>query len=345
MRLGLPSSLISTAGTLILAGCAAKPTRSQPSASPATVGWSQNGWSGAERAEYYHLAEGSELMPYVLLSNVVSVKTGKPFLENTERFGFLTDAQSASNPHGLPIGLTAVHSRDKRHIGLEMVGFSCAACHVGELTYRGKTLLIDGAPALIDLQTYQVEFKDSVDATVRDPVKIFALVAAVDRDLHIGDTPPSGSASSYGAAATNAGDVAPAPTADKNFHNVTSRQADSTDPAAALQGKTFAERFRRGVALLKARMAYLNNGKLLLDGTEPGPGRIDAFGAARNLLFPKYAFRMRSPVSFPFLWDVPDTAHSVPPPISSGSTTMATQIPSWSATSGRHLGWARCSIR
>ncbi|MGA8580402.1 MAG: hypothetical protein WB579_17080, partial [Bryobacteraceae bacterium] len=46
---------------------------------------------------------------------------------------------------------------------------------------------------------------------------------------------------------------------------------------------------------------------LLVDGTEPGPGRIDAFGAARNLLFPKSAMRMQSPVSFPFLWGVPDT--------------------------------------
>jgi hypothetical protein len=61
------------------------------------------------------------------------------------------------------------------------------------------------------------------------------------------------------------------------------------------------------IALLKARLAYLKNGKLLLDGTEPGPGRVDAFGAARNLLFPKNAMRMQSPVSFPFIWDVPDT--------------------------------------
>jgi hypothetical protein len=51
----------------------------------------------------------------------------------------------------------------------------------------------------------------------------------------------------------------------------------------------------------------VENGKLLVVGTEPGPGRIDAFGAARNLLFPKDAGKMQSPVSFPFIWDVPDT--------------------------------------
>ncbi|MGC9946507.1 MAG: hypothetical protein ABSF64_09090 [Bryobacteraceae bacterium] len=93
--------------------------------------WSRNGWSGDERAEFRHLAEGSELMPYALLASVVSVKTGKPFLENLERFGFIPDAASARNPRGLPVGLTTVHSRDKGHTGLEMVGVNCAGCHTG----------------------------------------------------------------------------------------------------------------------------------------------------------------------------------------------------------------------
>ena len=274
-----------------------------------TVVWSQNGWSDAERAEYHHLAEGSELVPYELLANVVSVKTGKPFLENMERFGFIPDAVSATNPHGLPVGITTVHSRDRSHTGLEMVGFNCAACHVGELTYRGSRLRIDGAPSLVDLQGYQVEFKDSVDATLRDPAKAVALVIAIDRARRAGDTPASGEASRYTSnpSAKNAGEVAAAPTADPNFHSVSSKTADSTDASAALQGQTFAARFQRDLALLKARLAYLKNGKLLVDGTEPGPGRVDAFGAARNLLFPRNALRMQSPVSFPFIWDVPDT--------------------------------------
>jgi len=312
MRPSLLSLLTSVAGSLILAGCAPKASAPQPSSSSSaeTVVWSQNGWSDAERAEYHHLAEGSELMPYAVLANVVSLKTGKPFLENMERFGFILDATSDANPRGLPIGLTTVHSRDKSHTGLEMVGFDCAACHVGEVSYRGKRLRIDGAPSLVDLQSYQVELKDSLDATLHDPLKWGALVVAMDRDLHSGNTPPIGDTSSYASdpAAKTAGEVNAAPTADMNFHSVSSRTADATSPSAALQGQTSPlTRFRSYIALLKARLAYLKNGKLLLDGTEPGPGRIDAFGAARNLLFPKDAVPMQSPVSFPFLWDVPDT--------------------------------------
>lgn len=299
------------AGSFILAGCAPKPSAPQPSspASGEAVIWSQNGWSSAERAEYYHLAEGSELISYALLSNLASAKTGKPFLENMQRFGFIPDAASATNPHGLPVGLTTVHSRDKSHTGLEMVGFNCAACHVGEATYRGKRVRIDGAPALVDLQAYQVEVKDSLDATLRNPAKAVALAIAMVRDLHASDAPPSGDASSYASdpAANAAGEVGAASTADANFHSVSSATADAAAPSAALRGDTFAASWHRALALLKARLAYLKNGKLLLNGTEPGPGRIDAFGAARNLLFPKDAVPMQSPVSFPFIWDVPDT--------------------------------------
>ena len=247
-------------------------------------------------------------MPYALLANVVSVKTGKPFLENMERFGFIPDAASTSNPHGLPVGVTTVHSRDSSHTGLEMAGFNCAACHVGEATFRGKRLLIDGAPSMVDLQSYQVELKDSLEATLRDPAKAVALAIAMDRDLHAGDAPPTADTSRYASdpAAMTAGEVVAAPTADQNFHSVSSRTADAAVAATSLQGKTLPARVHEYLALLKARLAYLKNGKLLLDGTEPGPGRIDAFGAARTLLFPKDHIAMQSPVSFPFIWDVPD---------------------------------------
>jgi hypothetical protein len=297
------------AGLLILAGCSPKPSVSQSSsASPETVVWTQNGWSDAERAEYYHLAEGSEITWYELLANVVSVKTGKPFLDNMERFGFIPDAVSATNPHGLPVGLTVAHSRDKSHTGLEMVGFNCAACHVGELTYRGKRVQIDGAPSLVDLETYQIEFKDSLDATLRDPSKAVALAAAIIHDLHTGDSPTSADTSSYAAdpAAKTAGDVARAPTADTNFHSVSSHAADAADPLATLRGQSPLATLRSILALAKAKLSYLKNAELLVDGTVPGPGRVDAFGAARSLLFPKNHLPMLSPVSYPFIWDVPD---------------------------------------
>lgn len=300
---------------LLYAGCSTNGPRgassggAAPSATAAAPAWSPSNWSDAERLEYYHLPEGSEFMPYALVANVVSVKTNKPFLQNMERFGFVADAVSATNPHGLPIGMTAVRSRNAKHAGLEMIGFNCAACHVGEMTYRGKALIVDGAPSLIDLEAYQVEFKTSFDAAIHDPKKFLALIVAFNREISAKDTQASDDANKYASdpALKVNGEIPATSTADTSFHSVPPKTADAADPGSAVRGQSFLQRIQYEIALVKAKVAYFNDSKLLLNGTEPGPGRIDAFGAARTLLFPKSALPMESPVSFPFIWDVPDT--------------------------------------
>ena len=35
------------------------------------------------------------------------------------------------------------------------LGFTCAACHTGRLTYRGTTILVEGGPALTDLGKFR----------------------------------------------------------------------------------------------------------------------------------------------------------------------------------------------
>jgi hypothetical protein len=290
----------------LLAGCSRKPEPPAYVAGEPGITYSVNGWTDAERAEFYHLAEGSELMPYLLVANLKSIKTGKPFLENMERFGFLADAKSAANPYGLPVGMTVGRSRSASAKGIEMVGFSCATCHAGEITYRGKGVRIDGAPGLIDLEGYQVEFQQSLDATLKDPAALVALVVAMEQTA-------AGDSASYARdpSVRGAGNVKPVPNADPSFHSVSSAAADAAQPPAPPANPL--DRLKTDIAFLKARVAHISNSKLLLDGTEPGPGRVDAFGAARNLLFPKFAMKMQSPVSFPFIWNVPDTTQQRAP--------------------------------
>jgi mono/diheme cytochrome c family protein len=301
----LASRILVVAGASVwLVACSRKGSE-QPAASALDVIYSANGWSQAERDQYYHLAEGSELMPYALLANLQSTKTGAPFLQNMARFGFLPDHTGPANPLGLPVGLTVSLSRDAAKAGIEIVGFNCAACHVAELTYRGKRVRIDGAPAMVDLQGYQVEFKESLDAALKSPAKLLALIVAMEKARNTPDTPASENTGSYAREpeVKSAGNVQAAPNADPSFHSVPSAVADAAKPAAP---GTFRERLKTDIAILKVRLAHVKNGKLLVDGTEPGPGRIDAFGAARNLLFPQYGLKMQSPVSFPFIWNVPD---------------------------------------
>ena len=59
-------------------GCGGKKAEQSAAESPsATIVYSANGWTDAERAEYYHLPEGSELMPYALVANLKSIKTDR----------------------------------------------------------------------------------------------------------------------------------------------------------------------------------------------------------------------------------------------------------------------------
>ncbi|HEY7516089.1 MAG TPA: hypothetical protein VIC87_16490, partial [Vicinamibacteria bacterium] len=62
--------------------------------------------------------------------------------------------------------------------------------------------------------------------------------------------------------------------------------------------------------LLKARaefLLHLATGRNL-DSTPPGFGRVDAFGGARNLLFPAQARPLTAPINYPHLWDIGRTS-------------------------------------
>ncbi len=133
-----------------------------------------NGLTDTERAEFYHLAEGSEVYPLTWLKALEN-ENGKPFLQDLERLGFLPDPD---NKDGLPVGLTSGVT-----IGLEplgpMVGLNCAACHVGELHYKDKRVRIDGAPNLVNTREFFKSLIDSALGTAKDPAKLLAFVIRV----------------------------------------------------------------------------------------------------------------------------------------------------------------------
>src|SRR5262249_30665985 len=68
--------------------------------------------------------------------------------------------------------------------------------------------------------------------------------------------------------------------------------------------------FVNTMRLLKARAEFLVNlaTHTGLDATPPGFGRVDAFGGARNLLFPAQARPLTAPINYPHLWDIGRTS-------------------------------------
>ena len=62
-------------------------------------------------------------------------------------FGLIPDPPSDFNPDGLPIGFAKDVDPDT---GETSFGLNCAACHVGQVAYRGAIIRIDGGPGNLD---------------------------------------------------------------------------------------------------------------------------------------------------------------------------------------------------
>src|SRR5271163_2624818 len=67
------------------------------------------GWSPAVREAYYHISQGSAVMPYDIFLNL-EVAGGQELFRsdaNSERYGLTPDpVDPQSNPDGLPVGLS-----------------------------------------------------------------------------------------------------------------------------------------------------------------------------------------------------------------------------------------------
>ncbi|MDO7897577.1 di-heme-cytochrome C peroxidase [Pseudomonas citrulli] len=108
-------------------------------------------WSAAERQTYYFTPQGTQVkgLRYNWFTALELPFSQQRFAspEYLARFGFLVDpAQKASaqNPGNLPVGF----ARHQNPGGTEeFLDITCAACHTGELRFKGQAIRIDGGSA------------------------------------------------------------------------------------------------------------------------------------------------------------------------------------------------------
>lgn len=91
---------------------------------------------------------------------------------NTWRY--LPQNKTGSNPDALPLGFV----KDE-YEGKDYVGFTCAACHTGQLNYKGTALRVDGAPAMADMGGFLDQLAKSLRYTQDNPEALKKFVAAV----------------------------------------------------------------------------------------------------------------------------------------------------------------------
>jgi mono/diheme cytochrome c family protein len=112
-------------------------------------------WGEEQRQTYYYTPQGTTVkgLRYDWFSALEMPFGTEKFarLDYLARFGFLTDPKqqpSALNPGNLPVGFTRHQDSES---GEHFLDISCAACHTGELRYKGQTVRIDGGAALHSL--------------------------------------------------------------------------------------------------------------------------------------------------------------------------------------------------
>jgi hypothetical protein len=127
------------------------------------------GWSHADQDGASFASFGSRLLPKAWLLHLDNAD-GTPFIgdKGMGALGFLLQAApSAGNPDALPIGVTV--SRDAS--GRDWAGLGCAACHTGEVDYRGTRMRIDGGQALIDFDAFEGAVIDGLDRVLADEAR------------------------------------------------------------------------------------------------------------------------------------------------------------------------------
>jgi len=85
----------------------------------------KQGWSDAQRQQFYTTSQGSELLPLNWFLALERPGSDEMFLaDGLARFGYLPNPTSDANPHGLPVGFT-----EDKNAGT-WLGLTCAACHM-----------------------------------------------------------------------------------------------------------------------------------------------------------------------------------------------------------------------
>src|SRR5208282_4856791 len=142
----------------------------EPAAESSSAVRLQQGWDDAQEQIFYHTPQGTVILPASWLAALQS-PDGQPFMDpdHMRRLGFIGDARSTTNPYGWPIGFAINPAKDTG--GVETVGLTCAACHTGEISYRGKTLRVDGGQANIDLDAFKRAINDAIRATGSTPAR------------------------------------------------------------------------------------------------------------------------------------------------------------------------------
>ncbi len=127
-------------------------------------------WDAATTERFHFVSQGTATLPIpydwlIALEQPESSAWGllwpgaKPAFTEANylgRYGFIASPTSDENPDGLPIGFAATPFQNLAGYPTTTtaIGFTCAACHTGRLVHGDTEYLVEGGPAVTDLQGF-----------------------------------------------------------------------------------------------------------------------------------------------------------------------------------------------
>ena len=164
------------------------------------------GWNESDSLWFYNTTQGSGLLPYDFLialeqpeqNDRASVECERNNVSNSwflcdnniDRLRYLPQTSTTFNPDALPVGFVK-----ETYKGMDYVGYTCAACHTGQVNFKNpgedkaQALRIDGGPAMADMVGFLKELQKALEQSQTGPrnEKFVETVLALNNDYSSAD--------------------------------------------------------------------------------------------------------------------------------------------------------------
>lgn len=115
--------------------------------------WLEQNWDAETRFNFWYTSQGTHMVPYAWFTWLEQKDRSTLFRHSNymQSLGYIPDVSSDKNPAGLPIGFAL--DIDKR-TGDAWMGFTCAACHTGQVNIGDRQVLVEGGVGLGDFNGF-----------------------------------------------------------------------------------------------------------------------------------------------------------------------------------------------
>ncbi|GLS24860.1 di-heme-cytochrome C peroxidase [Marinibactrum halimedae] len=138
-------------------------------------------WDESDSLWFYNTTQGSALLPYDFFIQLEQKDNTTLFRDNVniDKYRYLPQKKTFFNPDALPVGFVKETYKGNSDTSKDYLGYTCAACHTGQVNYKGKAMRIDGGPAMANMVLFLEELEEAMFETLNNQDKFNRFSTAV----------------------------------------------------------------------------------------------------------------------------------------------------------------------